>query len=42
MGTTLYNKIPLGRSPLLGSRRVASLLAMGVVLAAWLLVRAWH
>lgn len=42
MGTTLHNKIPLGRTPLLGARRVAALLAVAAGLAGWLLLRAWR
>ena len=43
MGTTLYNKIHLGRAPLLGSRRNRALLAAGLcgaALLAWLVLRA--
>jgi hypothetical protein len=42
MGTTLYNKIPLGRSSVLSSRRVQAVLVAAACLtlaAVWLLVR---
>ena len=44
MGTTLYNKIPLGRSSVLSSRRLQAWLAAAAcmtVAAAWLIFRAW-
>ncbi|WP_156885620.1 hypothetical protein [Massilia niastensis] len=34
MGSTLYNKIYLGRSPLFGSRRVQLALALGLAAAS--------
>jgi hypothetical protein len=34
MGTTLYNKIPLGRSPLRASRPLQAALAFGVLAGA--------
>ena len=43
MGTTLYNRIYLGRSPLLVSRRMQAALALGVLAGAglvWATVRA--
>jgi len=43
MGTTLYNKIYLGRNPLLESRRMQAALALGVLAGAglvWAAVRA--
>ena len=42
MGTTLYNKIYLGRTSGLGSRRVQALLTLGTVAAAglaWIALR---
>jgi len=42
MGSTLYNKIYLGRSPLLGSRRAQWALAIGVAASVslmWLALR---
>ena len=36
MGSTLYNKIYLGRGPLFGSRRVQAALALGLVASAGL------
>ena len=42
MGSTLYNKIYLGRSPLLGSRSVHLALVLGVLACAglgWLALR---
>jgi hypothetical protein len=43
MGTTLYNKIPLGRTPLLGSRKAMTALAFGILAGAgivWAAMRA--
>ena len=43
MGTTMYNKIYLGRNPLLDSRRMQAALALGVLAGAglvWAAVRA--
>ena len=43
MGTTLYNRIPLGRASLLGSRRTQAALALGTLLGAgvvWVALRA--
>jgi hypothetical protein len=43
MGTTLYNKIYLGRNPLLDSRRMQAAVALGVLAGAglvWVAVRA--
>ena len=43
MGSTLYNKIYLGRSSLLGSRRMQAALALGVLAGAglvWAALRA--
>jgi hypothetical protein len=43
MGTTMYNKIYLGRNPLLDSRRMKAALALGVLAGAglvWAAVRA--
>ena len=43
MGSTLYNKIYLKRSPLLGSRRMQAALALGALAGAglvWAAVRA--
>lgn len=43
MGTTMYNKIYLGRNPLLDSRRMQAALALGVLAGAglvWVAVRA--
>lgn len=43
MGTTLHNKIYLGRHPLLASRRMRAALALGVLAGAglvWAAVRA--
>jgi hypothetical protein len=43
MGTTLHNKIYLGRGTLLGSRRMQAALALGVlagVSLVWVTVRA--
>ena len=43
MGTTLYNRIYLGRNPLLDSRRMQAALALGVLAGAglvWAAVRA--
>ena len=37
MGTTLYNKIHLGRASWLGSRRVQAALALGTLAGAGLL-----
>lgn len=37
MGTTLYNKIYLGRAPLLGSRRMQTALALGTLLGVGIL-----
>jgi hypothetical protein len=49
MGTTLYNKIPLGRTPLLssllGSRKGQAALAFGMLAGAgilWAAVRVLH
>jgi hypothetical protein len=42
MGTTLHNKIHLGRSSVLGSRRVKAAFAVGLaagVAIAWLTLR---
>jgi hypothetical protein len=42
MGTTLYNKIYLGRASRFGSRRVQAALALGTVAAAglaWIALR---
>jgi hypothetical protein len=42
MGTTLHNKIYLGRGPRLGSRRVQALLTLGTMAAAglaWIALR---
>jgi hypothetical protein len=36
MGSTLYNKIHLGRSPLLGSRRMRAALALAALAGAGL------
>jgi hypothetical protein len=36
MGTTLHNKIQLGRSPLLGSRRMQAALALSALAGAGL------
>jgi hypothetical protein len=36
MGSTLYNKIYLGRSPLFGSRRMQLALALGLAASAGL------
>jgi hypothetical protein len=43
MSTTLYNKIPLGRGPLLGSHKMHAAVALGVLAGAglvWAAVRA--
>lgn len=43
MGSTLYNKIYLGRSSLLGSRRMQAVLALGALAGAglvWAALRA--
>ena len=43
MGSTLYNKIHLGRSSLLGSRRMQAVLALGALAGVglvWAAVRA--
>jgi hypothetical protein len=43
MSTTLYNKIPLGRGPLLGTHRMHAAVALGVLAGAgivWAAVRA--
>ena len=45
MGTTLYNRIYLGRGPLLGSRRMQVALALGALAGAgrvWAAVRAMN
>lgn len=45
MGSTLYNKIYLGRGPLLGSRRAQLALLLGVVAGAgigWYALRSPH
>ena len=42
MGSTLYNKIYLGRSPLLGSRGMQLALVLGVLASAglgWMVLR---
>jgi len=42
MGTTLYNKIHLGRTSILSSRRFQAALAVGVLLSiglAWMALR---
>jgi len=43
MSTTLYNRIPLGRGPLLGSHKMHAAVALGVLAGAglvWAAVRA--
>ena len=45
MGSTLYNKIYLGRSPLLASRRLRLAVALGLAASAglgWLALRSWR
>ena len=42
MGTTLHNKIYLGRTPLLGSRRIQAAVCAGAVVGialAWMAIR---
>ena len=45
MGSTLYNKIYLGRGPMFGSRRMQLALALGLAASAglgWYAMRAWR